>query len=142
MNVELVSLDRYNWEQYTSISLSEAQLEFVPPILFSLAQANFEHLTPLGIDADNQPIGFIMYGIFGGIGWINRLMIDEHAQGIGIGKQAVIQLIEMLKKHPQCNEIRTSYARNNTIAKHLFTSIGFTEINDILEDEIVAVLSK
>lgn len=141
MNVALISLDRFNWELYINISVSEAQKDFVPPILYSLAQANFEQLTPMGINADNQPVGFVMYGIFGKIAWINRLMIDEAFQGKGIGKEALRQLIAMLKKHPQCQEIRTSYAKNNINAALLFASMGFQEINHTLAEEIVAVLA-
>ncbi len=141
MKVSLISLDRFNWELYINLSLSEAQTGFVPPILYSLAQANFEALTPLGINADNVPVGFAMYGIFGGIAWINRFMIDQDFQGKGVGKAALQLLIERLKKEPQCQEIRTSYAKNNTNAALLFASLGFQEINHTLAEEIVAVLS-
>lgn len=139
MNTSLIPLDRFNWELYINITLLETQKEFVPPILYALAQAYFEKLTPLGINADNEPVGFAMYGIFGGIAWINRLMIDKDFQGRGIGKKAVALLIERLKKEPQCQEIRTSYAKNNTDAALFFSALGFEEINHTLAEEIVAV---
>lgn len=139
MEISLIPLDRFNWELYLHIALLETQKNFVPPILYSLAQAHFEKLTPLGINVDNEPVGFAMYGIFGGIAWINRLMIDKAFQGRGIGKRAVSLLIERLKKEPQCQEIRTSYAKNNTNAALLFAALGFQEINHTLAEEIVAV---
>ncbi len=111
----------------------------MPSILHSLAQAYFEKLTPLGINVDNAPVGFAMYGIFSGIAWINRFMIDQDFQSKGIGKIALGLLIERLKKEPQCQEIRTSYAKNNTNAALLFAAMGFQEINHTLAEEIVAV---
>lgn len=135
--IQLTPLDRWNWEDYTKITLAEAQLSFVPSVLHALAQANFEALTPLGITKDNTPVGFAMYGDFGGICWINRFLVDVRYQQQGIGTQALKLLLSHLQTHQNCKEIRTSVAKNNRIALTFFTKAGFSPINEALSDEIV-----
>jgi diamine N-acetyltransferase len=135
---KLVPLDRYNWELCLRIQIKDAQKAFVPSIEYSLAQAFFEKLTPYGLMYDTQMVGFLMYGQFGGVCWINRIVIDHRFQGKGLGKVALDQLIHQLRRKMSCREIRTSYAKDNTVAAQLFRSAGFRPIHDEpVEDEIV-----
>ncbi len=134
----IIPLDRYNWELSLKIRLSPIQEEFTPSVLYSLAQAKFEDLSPYGILYGDDMVGFIMYGEFGGICWISRIMIDEHYQRMGIGKSAMRQLLEMLGKNIRCKEIRTSFSIRNTIAKEFFTSLGFKIIDEPIGEEVVA----
>ena len=136
--LSLTPLNRFNWESYLEIQIHSAQENFVPSILFSLAQAKFENLFPLGIQLDNQIVGFLMYGNFSGIFWINRIIIDKQFQGKGIGKAAIRQLISQFHQNPQCKEIRTSFVVENIAARKLFTEIGFIPINEEMEGEIIA----
>lgn len=138
--ISLTSLNRFNWESYLAIQIHAAQENFVPSVLFSLAQAKFENLFPLGIHLDNQIVGFVMYGNFSGIFWINRILIDKRFQRKGIGKNALRQLIAQFRQNPQCKEIRTSFVAENIAARKLFTDLGFIPINEEMEGEIVAKL--
>ena len=134
----IVPLDRYNWELCLDISLLPAQDAMLPSILYSLAQARFEQLVPMGIVVGEKMIGFLMYGEFGGICWINRIMIDANYQGQGYGTSAITQLISKLKANIRCREIRTSYARNNYPAGHFFETIGFVSIpSELADGEVV-----
>ncbi|MFN0202495.1 MAG: GNAT family N-acetyltransferase [Bacteroidia bacterium] len=139
--ITLTPLTRFNWENYLSIELTEAQQQYVPSVLYSLAQAKFENLFPFGIDYEGVEIGFLMYGDFNGICWLNRLMIDRRYQQKGLGKQAVWAFIRQMQSNPRFREIRTSYVRNNIEAALLFESLGFEIINEALSQEIVAVLN-
>lgn len=138
--VSLTPLNRFNWESYLTIQVQSTQENFVPSVLYSLAQAKFENLFPLGITLDNEIVGFLMYGNFSGIFWINRILIDKKFQRKGIGKAALRQLIAQFRQNPQCKEIRTSFVAENIAARTLFTDLGFIPINEDMEGEIVAKL--
>lgn len=138
--VLLTPLNRFNWESYLTIQVQSTQENFVPSVLYSLAQAKFENLFPLGITLDNEIVGFLMYGNFSGIFWINRILIDKKFQRKGIGKAALRQLIAQFRQNPQCKEIRTSFVAENIAARKLFTDLGFIPINEDMEGEIVAKL--
>ena len=136
---QLVSLDRYNWELCLSIQVKPEQQNYVPSVLYSLAQSKFEQLIPYGVQYGDQMVGLLMYGEFTGICWINRVIIDRNFQDMGIGKQAVLLLLDISKNNYRCKEIRASYSRFNETARHLFESVGFEKINEALEEEEVVV---
>jgi diamine N-acetyltransferase len=136
--VNLLLLDRYNWEATLDLRLTEAQEGFVPSVLYSLAQAKFEALTPYGIGVGEKIVGLLMYGNFGGICWINRILVDERFQRQGIGKAAVQELLARLQKRPDCAEIRTSYSPENVAAAAFFQALGFVPLDSPLPDEVVA----
>lgn len=131
---ELVPLDRFNWELCLKIEIHEAQRAFTPSILHSLAQAKFEQLTPYGVLHQGEVVGFLMFGTFGGICWINRIIIDRKLQGKGIGSAALGLLLRKLRSNTHCQEIRTSYAEGNRAAERLFLGNGFVPMESALGD--------
>ena len=135
-------LDRYNWEEVLSVSPKPEQLDYVPSVIHCLAEANFENLIPYGIRFKGKMVGFLMYGQFGNICWINRVIVDAQSQGQGCGSAAIRQLIRKLKADRHCAEIRTSHARHNSLAGYFFRNLGFEPLPDALEDEIVLVLTE
>jgi len=137
VGISLVQLDRYNWEECLDIKLSPDQSAYIPPVLYSLAQAKFEALTPYGIRTSDRTVGLLMYGEFTGLCWINRIMIDEAYQRQGIGKAALQQMVAQLRRNVRCKEIRASYAPDNYAAAALFASVGFQPLAASLEDEVV-----
>lgn len=140
---ELIPLDRYNWELCLKIEIHEDQRAYTPGILHSLAQSKFEQLTPNGIVYQGEMVGFLMYGTFGGICWITRIIIDRKVQGQGIGQSALAQLVRKLRGNTHCQEIRTSYAEGNHAAERLFASSGFVPMESALEDgEVVMRLER
>ncbi|MEM7656098.1 MAG: GNAT family N-acetyltransferase [Bacteroidota bacterium] len=137
-HLQLVPLDRFNWETCLSIRLRPDQEVFVPPILYSLAQAKFEALTPFGIQLGEDMIGFLMSGEFGGVCWLTRVIIDRDRQGFGFGSEAVQLWLRTIGRNPHCKEVRTSYARENGAAAHFFQRLGFVPLGDSLAEEVVA----
>lgn len=136
--VKITPLNRYNWEEVIDLKPHPEQEEFVPSVIYSLAQSKFEQLHPYGIIHDEQLVGYLMYGDFSDICWINRIMIDRTQQGKGIASEAVKLLLNQLKMKINCREIRTSYARNNYAAEALFTKLGFERVPSSMDQEIVA----
>jgi diamine N-acetyltransferase len=136
--VELVLLDRFNWEACLSIQLTSEQESFVPPVLYSLAQAKFESLTAYGVQYGGEMVGFLMSGQFAGICWLSRVLIDKGHQGQGLGSMAVRQWLRREGQNPHCREVRTSYAVENYAAANFFNKLGFSPLPDSLEEEIVA----
>jgi diamine N-acetyltransferase len=138
MEVQIIPLDRFNWEDYLHLRLRPEQEGYVPGVLYSLAQARFEALTPYGIRAGGEAAGFLMYGDFGGICWISRLLVDRDFQRRGVGREALRQLLALLRRRPACREVRTSYAADNSAAERLFASMGFEPLGEPVDGEIVA----
>ncbi|MDX2248904.1 MAG: GNAT family N-acetyltransferase [Bacteroidia bacterium] len=134
----IIPLDRYNWELCLDIQMEPDQEQFIPSVIYSIAQAKFEDLHPYGILYGSKIVGFLMYGSFGGICWINRIIIDKEYQGQGIGKSAIRELLMLLRGKIACREIRTSYSAENYVADHFFRSLGFHPINEDMSHEIVA----
>jgi diamine N-acetyltransferase len=135
--IQIKPLTRFNWEQATQLELHDYQEDFLPSVLFSIAQSKFENLFPYGIFEGEKLVGFLMYGEFDAICWISRFMIDKHHQESGIGKTALRQLLDILRNQPKCKEIRTSFSRKNALAQYFFQSQGFEQIGDGLDKEIV-----
>lgn len=74
------------------------------------------------------------------MGWIDRLMIDEKYQKNNYGRLAMIEVIERLKAHEKCKNIRTSFEKSNSVAGNLYKSLGFEETGEICEGEVVCIL--
>jgi len=60
-------------------------------------------------------------------------MIDKKHQGKGLGKQAIVKIIEFLRSFPQgkTDTISVSYWMTNVAARKLYASVGFVETGDI-----------
>ncbi len=135
--VHIKALTRFTWERATQLQLHDYQEDFLPPVLFSLAQSKFENLFPFGIYEGDEMVGFLMYGEFDSVCWISRFMIDKEHQEKGIGRLALIQLLDLLRSQPKCKEIRTSFARQNALAEYFFRSAKFIPMGDAGDKEIV-----
>jgi diamine N-acetyltransferase len=135
--IQLKPLTRFNWEQATRLQLHDYQVDFLPSVMFSLAQSKFENLFPYGIFEGDDLVGFAMYGEFDQVCWISRFMLDKAHQEKGIGRLALLQLLDLLRKSPRCKEIRTSFARQNALAEYFFRSVGFEPMGEGVDREIV-----
>jgi diamine N-acetyltransferase len=135
--IQIKPLTRFNWEQAIQLQLHDYQEDYLPSILFSIAQSKFENLFPYGIFEGERMVGFLMYGEFDAICWISRFMIEKDSQEQGIGKTALRQLLNLLRNQPKCKEIRTSFSRKNALAEYFFRSQGFEAIGDGMDKEIV-----
>jgi diamine N-acetyltransferase len=135
VHLRKVTLD--NFYECISLEVNESQQGFIAPNVKSLAEAYVNPtLFPFaiydvkvaGYEKPQLPmVGFIMYEITAGAGFILRLMIERKYQGQGYGRAATLEVIKRLKMHPEVEFIATSYKRGNETAAKLYRSLGFVD---------------
>ncbi|MCS7073228.1 MAG: hypothetical protein NZ108_02050, partial [Bacteroidia bacterium] len=77
IHLQMVPLNRMNWEVFANLHVQDSQQAFLPMNLISSAQSRFEPSDLFGFQLQGEPVGFAMVGYWSGIAWINRLMIDK-----------------------------------------------------------------
>ena len=137
--VHLRKVTRENFRECLDLQVTASQQDLVATTTQSLAEAYVDpNLFPLavydaaacGYEQTEVPvIGFTMYEIAAGVGFIMRLMIDEKYQRRGYGRATMIELLRRLKLHPNVEIIATSYQKGNEIAARLYRSLGFRQWN-------------
>jgi len=70
-------------------------------------------------------VGFVMYEVACGAGFILRLMVDRRYQRQGYGRAALVEVIRRLKLIPEVEMIATSHRHDNMAVAHLFQRVGF-----------------
>lgn len=128
--VHLRKVTRENLREGLNLQVTQLQKGLVAANTQSLAEAYVNpNLFPLAVyDAAacgyEQPevpmIGFTMYELAAGVGFIMRLMIDEKYQGQGYGRATMLEVVRRLQLHPDVEIIATSYRKGNEIAASLY----------------------
>jgi diamine N-acetyltransferase len=143
MAVVLRPVTKENWEEAAELKVREDQSDFVAPNVWSIAESKFyDALHPTAIYDDETMVGFLMYGRdpqdrqF----WLYRFMIDRRCQGRGLGRAALIRLIDLLKRTPGCTGISVGYDPANTTAERLYLSLGFEKTGEAPWGELTARL--
>jgi diamine N-acetyltransferase len=133
-----------NFRECIGLEVAENQHGFVASNMYSLAEAKADGVSiPLGIYANDKMVGFTMYcfDTDSGMGYIDRLMVDESHQGQGYGRFAMTEVIERLKNVPGCEKICTSFVPENHVAEGLYQSLGFQRTGEMDAGEVVMILS-
>lgn len=133
-----------NWRNIAKLKVTEAQRQFVAEPSYYLALCCYgNEWHPLAIYLAEQVIGFMMWDIDPADGscWLGGIFVDQGMQKCGYGKQAVQAAIRMLSEQHGYRNFALSYQPANLIAKHLYDKLGFIEMNEWEDDEIVARLS-
>ncbi len=133
--VHLRKVNAANLPQCLQLKVKLEQQSLVAPVAKSLAEAYVNpNLYPMAIydvaacgyeEPEIPVIGFTMYEIFTGVGFILRLMIDRQYQGQGYGKATTIEVIRRLKLYPEVEMIATSHLKGNERAASLYRGLGF-----------------
>ncbi|MBA3943088.1 MAG: GNAT family N-acetyltransferase [Herpetosiphonaceae bacterium] len=136
-NVHLRPMTTANYQESLNLQVAESQDSLVASNAKSLAEASVNPaLVPLAIydvtaRGYAQPlvpmIGFTMYEVTAGVGFIERLMIDRAHQRQGYGRAAMLEVIRRLKLYPEVEVIATSHRRENQNAAALYHSLGFAD---------------
>ncbi len=117
------------------MQLGEEQKRLIAPNASSLAEAYVDkNLYPWAIydqkergweKPNSNMVGFTMYQLDSGVGFVLRLMIDERYQGKGYGEAAMREVIRKMKLCPAVEMIGTSHHMDNQVASALYKKIGF-----------------
>ena len=138
-----------NWRQATQLKLKTGQENFVAPNWYTLLESIFDKYTAHVIYDGDVMVGMTMVGIadFAQDGLtlkgheIIRLMIDAEHQNKGYGRAILQKIIADLKADPDCETIIIMFAPENDVARHLYSSVGFTDTGHVVDDEVVFVMS-
>lgn len=138
--VELKEITKENYEECLNLSVADNQKSFVSSVVHSLAQAwvYYDTAYPFAIYADNQMVGFIMLGYYEIRNHYTlwKFMIDAKYQNKGYGRQALKLGIDYLVNHFNVKEVFTAYESSNSVARNLYTSLGFRETGEVAGNEV------
>jgi diamine N-acetyltransferase len=114
----------------------EEQKRFVAPNALSIAQAYFEPRAIFrAVYADEVPVGFVMWKPTDEteVAYLWRFMIDRNHQKMGHAKQAITQLIDLLRDAGY-RRMQTSIVLGDGGPVDFYRSIGFVETDAMLSN--------
>ncbi len=122
------------------LKVSPQQEQFVADNATSIAQAHFEPKAWFrAIYAGETPVGFVMlyddadkpeYFLW-------RYMIDSRYQGLGFGRQALLQVIDIVRGRPGATEMLLSYVPAEGSPEPFYAGLGFVNTGDVEDGENV-----
>lgn len=146
MKVELVEITEENVDAVLRLRVAPEQEQFVASNAISIAQAHFSDRAWFrAIRADGELVGFVMLsddtmvperpspcevGLW-------RLMVSRDHQGKGVGRQTMLQIIDLVKDKPGVDLFTTSYAPGPGCPEPFYRKLGFEPNGFMDEDEIV-----
>lgn len=141
--ISLRQVDQHNWYDCTQLEVSNEQKKVFPvPTVYWLAESAYCGFTPLAVYASEQLVGLAVYAADpdDGSNWIMAYMIDQGFQNRGLGRVGMEKLIKHMTERHGCDRIVLGHRPENEAASHLYTSLGFREI-DNHANEIIRALS-
>ena len=145
--IELRAITEENFIDAFNLKLAPGQESFVSHPIRSLAQAYVyrNQCQPFGIYAAEKMVGYVMviydYDIPEYDIW--HMMIDKEEQGHGYGRKALDQVIKYIMTKPfgDSDRIALTCNKNNSAARKLYESIGFTASGSEDGEEIELVMT-
>lgn len=144
--VHLKQITRENFRAVLWLKLNEDQQDYVASNAASLAEAwlCYDKARPFAVwDDTDGVVGFVMLDMKRGPerAEIWRLMIDAGHQGKGYGRQALEQVLDLLRQEGEKKELQINYVKGNDGAAHLYRSMGFAETGEMEGHEVVMLQS-
>ncbi|HVG33593.1 MAG TPA: GNAT family N-acetyltransferase [Pyrinomonadaceae bacterium] len=148
MNIELRKIDEHNWREVIALEVHKHQENFVASNLQSLAECyvnpgGCEH-HPLAIYDDGKAVGFALYvrdDEDSRVQWIKRFMIDKNHQRHGLGRAALVKLINLIRELEGCREINLMVVPENKAAQNFYQGLGFIDTEQMHEGEMIFSLA-
>jgi diamine N-acetyltransferase len=131
------------------LSVTEYQTRFVAPNAWSLGQALFSpEAWYRAIYLAEEPVGFVMLSDQSLLDpmpenprvevW--RFMVDAKHQRKGVGRAAMLQVIEHVRRKGLFEKLAISYIPEEGGPEQLYLSLGFRPTGEMDEDEVVMEL--
>jgi diamine N-acetyltransferase len=140
--VELQPVDEGNWQAVVAVRPAPGQERFVAPAAFYLCLSHYEgHWHPLAIYGRAGVVGHVLWACdpHDGSHWIGGLVIDATVQRRGLGRAAVVALLDRFRAE-RAPSAALSYAPENAAARALYRALGFRETGERSDGELVARL--
>jgi diamine N-acetyltransferase len=137
--VRLEPVDAHSWRAVAAVDASSPH---VAATTYYLCLCHYgQEWQPLAVRDGDDVVGFVMWAFDPDDGhhWIGGLSIDASRQGQGLGRAAVLALVELLRGEGATG-VALSYAPSNEGAARLYASLGFVEDGEAY-DETVARLA-
>ncbi len=115
-----VTGEQADWVASNQKSLAQAATD---PALTSYAV--FDGIERGMVEPASGPVGFALLEVVAGVGFIQRVMIDERYQRRGYGRALVYELVRRLRLHPDVEMIAVSHRDGNEAMARLLASVGF-----------------
>lgn len=130
-----------NWRACAALRVTEDQRRWVAEVAYYLCLCAYgETWHPLAIEADDDVVGFLMWGVDDDQSrWIGGLVVDAAHQRRGIARAAVVQAVRQLAAQPGCTGVALSYSPDNQAARALYTGLGFVETGETADEGAEAV---
>ncbi len=144
MPVTFRDITKDNFEEVVDLEITDEQQGFVRSNVYSIAQSKaIPVLTPRAVYNENDElVGFVLYR--GECnpdqdpdGWLVRIMIDKRYQGRGYGRQAMQEIIRMVRDEMGCRSIGLSVEPENRNARRLYESLGFRETGEAIRGQLI-----
>jgi diamine N-acetyltransferase len=129
--VELVPINRQNWQACAALVLTDEQREFLPSPVCCIAELQFwPSSRGMAIVGNNRIIGLAVFGLEEpSNSWkVFRFMIDTNFQRMGFGFLAMKSVINEVERSAGKVAIRLCYHPRNEGARKLYGSLGFKEV--------------
>mgnify|MGYP000945589085 CR=1 FL=1 len=132
--IQLKPVTLQNFSALISLDVKSRQSHYVASNVESIAHA---------IEADGEPVGFVMYCLDhdDGAYWLYRLMIDQHHQGRGYGRQAMGLVLAEIRRRQPTGKVYLGVEPENQEAGALYQSLGFVPDGRVEGGETILELS-
>ena len=143
--VSLRPVDAGSWRDVARLTIAAGQERFVASPTYYLALCAYGDVwKPMSVhDAGTgEVVGFLMWGVDDSDGscWLGGVLIGAEHQGHGVGRAAIVEALRVLQPVERSAGFALAYHPDNSVARSLYTSLGFAETGEVDDDEVVARL--
>lgn len=147
-DVRLVDITDANHVAHSRLRVHRSQERFVASVTKSYVDALFperhqgEPVVPVlqGIEADGEPVGFLMTAIWGSRPYLWRFLVDRRHQGRGIGRRALDQWTDRMRSEGH-TEVEVSWVPGKGGPAAFYRAAGFVPTGVVEEGEEYALLT-
>ena len=127
-------IDKSNYMDCICLKVKDNQRGFVADNARSLAEARFEEgLYTRAVYSGDTMVGFVLFDYDTEIpGWcMSRFMIGAQYQGQGLGREAILRVLDYVKEQMSLRELYIHVELENTVAFELYQKLGFRFVKQI-----------
>jgi diamine N-acetyltransferase len=128
--VRLIEITRENWIPACFLRLDRSQYHYQRSSTVALASLSFitEHRC-VGIESEGKVVGLMIYELRNEEFWLHDILVDIESQGKGIGRAALLLMMEVVRTQTQCQRYMLNCVAENAVALALYHSLGFQTVD-------------